>query len=218
MNPLVFLRRTVVTLLACMVVVGVLIVGARPAHAHSDLVAAEPAPNSIVGAAVSSVTLQFSAPFLFIAPGVTITNTGGQVIPSTPRIDGNRALVTPTAPLTAGTYDVTWNIRADDGHESTGAYSFSIAASVTAPATVTTAGAPVPSSTVAPVTVPTSSTTTTQPTTTSTAPPSSKDDRARNPFALGIYALVAAVVVAIGALVGGITALVRRSRRSRRSS
>lgn len=182
------------------------------AFAHADLTSSNPAPNSLMSTAVTQVVLTFSEPITLVQPGVTVSN-GNQTINTTPTLNDRTVTAVLATPIGAGTYDVTWNIKAADGDTQTASYSFSIAQGVVAPAatggsaatTTTTVGA---STTTSTVLVEPRDASTSTPTTTE-APRSSSTNTAQNWL---IYALAAAGIVIVAVVIGGIVRLIRKRR------
>lgn len=202
-------RHRIVTGLAALgLVLVALIARPSPAFAHTDLDSATPVPNSVVATAVSEVVLNFSGPVVLFGDGVTVSN-GPQVIRTSPSISGSTVTAKLATPIGAGSYDVTWNIKGNDGHEVTQSYSFSVAAGVVAPIT---APGPLPETTAtsAPEGASTTSTTAAaDPTTTTTTPPKKKSSSTALPN-WALYAIPAALLVGVAAAIGGLVRLVRK--------
>ena len=101
---------------------------ARPALAHSDLVAAEPEPGAQLAASPAEIRLTFSEP---VADGSRIVVLGEnfeQVEGLVPQFnpEAPEQVYTPLPPLAPGVYTVQWAATSDDGHEVNGTYSFSV--------------------------------------------------------------------------------------------
>ena len=202
-------RRAAGTLIAALAVG--LLAAPQSAFAHADLESANPAPNSVIGTPVTQVVLTFSEPVTLVQPGITVDN-GSTKIATTPTLNDKTVTAVLATPIGGGTYDVTWNVRAADGHEGTGSYSFSIAAGVTAPpatsAPVTTAvGAPT-TATSNELIQPRDASSSTRPATT-TAPAKESTGTARNWL---VYVIVAAGILIAALVIGGIVRLVRKRR------
>jgi methionine-rich copper-binding protein CopC len=106
-----------------------------PAFAHSRLVTATPAPNS-VGSAPSILHLQFTERLVgqFSSVSVAMTGMPGMTmnapvkIPATTSLsaDGKRLVVKLARPLAAGTYRVDWHVASIDTHRTQGGYAFQV--------------------------------------------------------------------------------------------
>lgn len=100
------------------------------AQAHAHMTAANPAANATVPAGVKSVTLQFNEPVMARFSGFDVTAANGSKVALAPvAVDpkGRKALTANLkAPLTAGTYKVTWHVVSADTHRMQGAYSFKV--------------------------------------------------------------------------------------------
>lgn len=175
------------------------------AHAHADLVSANPAPNSVAAAAVDKIVLTFSESVVLFGSGVTVSD-GQQTYTTTPSITGKVVSAALASPLGGGTYDVTVNFTSSDGHQSTSSYPFSIAASVVVPTTV-----PASSTTGAPTTTSAATTSTAAPTTTTTVAPKPASSTSRVPN-WTIYAAIGVGMIAVAFAVRGIVVLIRRRR------
>ncbi len=100
---------------------------ASPVQAHARLVSATPGDRATVTAPrVVSLTFneRFAAPF----STVEVEDGRGRAITLTKTVseDGRTLGGRFAAPLSAGTYRVTWAIAAADGHRMTGNYSFTV--------------------------------------------------------------------------------------------
>ena len=112
----------------------VLLATAGTAHAHPKLVSATPAPNATV-AKPARVELRFSERLMpnFSGADVVMTGMKGMAhppmkVPATAAVapDGRTLVVTPQAPLTAGTYNVAWRVVSADTHRITGTHAFAV--------------------------------------------------------------------------------------------
>lgn len=175
------------------------------AHAHADLISANPAPNSVATAAVEKIVLTFSERVVLFGSGVTVSD-GQQTYTTTPSIAGNVVTAALASPLGGGTYDVTVNFTSSDGHQSTSSYPFSIAANVVVPTTV-----PASSTTGAPTTTGAATTSTAAPTTTTTVAPKPAEPSTQLPN-WALYAAIGLGMVGVAFAVRGIVVLVRRRR------
>lgn len=117
-----FSRTAVFTLGLC------LAAGSALAHAH--LKSATPAVNSTVSVSPTELELAFSEGVNLKFSGVKLTGPDKKAFGTgEPKLGagGDTVLVVPiTAPLAAGSYRVEWRALANDGHKTTGSYSFSV--------------------------------------------------------------------------------------------
>jgi methionine-rich copper-binding protein CopC len=105
------------------------LVVAAPTDAHGLMVRAVPAPGSAVHGSPGEVTLSFSqtlerdfsAARVLDANGKTVGMTDKQVMTGDARL--LRVLLPPLAP---GSYSVKWRVLSEDGHVTSGEYSFDV--------------------------------------------------------------------------------------------
>ncbi|AIG01779.1 putative copper resistance protein [Pseudomonas fluorescens] len=112
---------TTVTLLASLL-------GASAAFAHAHLKTTMPAVDSTV-AAPADLRLVFSEGIEATFTKVSLSKDGTEVAVKgleTPDADKKTLVVTPAAPLGAGTYKVEWQAVSVDTHKSAGSYSFKV--------------------------------------------------------------------------------------------
>jgi copper resistance protein C len=120
-----FLRRTLVTLV---LVAATPIFADSLALAHAKLVRSDPKPNSII-AAPRIIKLTFSEKIAPAFSGFTVAMTDGMAVGITAKVgdDGKTVTGTPTGPIMAGKYNVSWHATAvDDGHRTQGTYNFTV--------------------------------------------------------------------------------------------
>jgi methionine-rich copper-binding protein CopC len=118
---------------------------AAPAHAHTDLVGADPAPGSVLGGAAADLTLSFTDPLVAEGTQIVVRDASGTDLAGAPAVSGTQARVPLEALRGPGRYQVTYRVVGVDGHPVTGAYSFrvdrgapaarAVAAGATAPLT-----------------------------------------------------------------------------------
>ncbi|KAA0945639.1 MULTISPECIES: copper homeostasis periplasmic binding protein CopC [unclassified Pseudomonas] len=104
------------------------LLGASAAFAHAHLKSATPAADSTV-AAPKDVRLTFSEGIEATFTNVSLSKDGTEVAVKgleTPDADKKVLVVTPAAPLAAGTYKVEWHAVSVDTHKSEGRYSFKV--------------------------------------------------------------------------------------------
>lgn len=104
------------------------------AQAHPKLLSASPAPNATV-AKPARVTLQFSEKLMPKFSGADLMMTGHAGKTHAPMkitavaavgADGRTLVVTPKAPLAAGSYSVAWHVVSVDTHRVTGNIAFAV--------------------------------------------------------------------------------------------
>lgn len=108
---------------------------ATPAMAHSKLVTATPAANSVVSSP-SRLQLQFSERLVGQFSGVSLAMTGMPgmsmkapvKIPVTTSLsaDGKGLVVKLAKPLPAGSYRLDWHVVSIDAHRTQGGYAFQV--------------------------------------------------------------------------------------------
>lgn len=104
------------------------LLGASTAFAHAHLKSSTPAPDSTV-TAPADLRLSFSEGVEATFTKVSLSKDGTEVAIKgleTPDADKKTLVVTPAAPLAAGTYTVQWNAVSVDTHKSEGTYSFKV--------------------------------------------------------------------------------------------
>lgn len=115
---------------------------ASPAAAHAFLVQTSPEAGERLGAAPSSIQLQFSEP---VAGGerLTVKTLAGQQVPAggVHLAHGDLVLEASLPKLSDGIYIVSWQALATDGHLSVGEFAFGVGGSGAVPEVV---GGPVP--------------------------------------------------------------------------
>lgn len=100
------------------------------AAAHSELVAAEPAPGAQLAESPTEIRLSFSEPVAAASQIVVLGENFQQVEGLVPQYNPAEPNVvyTPLPPLAAGVYTVQWTAASADGHQISGSYSFSVGA------------------------------------------------------------------------------------------
>ncbi|MBB5659931.1 copper homeostasis periplasmic binding protein CopC [Brevundimonas halotolerans] len=108
-------------------VASALALSASPVLSHARLVSATPASGAVVSAP-RTISLTFSERFAAPFSNVEVEDGRGRAIALTKTVseDGKTLGGSFAAPLSAGTYRVTWAIAAADGHRMTGNYSFTV--------------------------------------------------------------------------------------------
>ena len=104
------------------------LLGASAAFAHAHLESATPAKDSSV-TAPKELRLTFSEGVEATFTKVSLSKDGTEVAIKgleTPDKDKKTLVVTPAAPLAAGTYKVEWHAVSVDTHKSEGTYSFKV--------------------------------------------------------------------------------------------
>jgi methionine-rich copper-binding protein CopC len=173
---------------------------APPAQAHNVVVSTEPAANSTLTQAPTSVTLHFEEPPVAGGTAIVVRGPAGGVVTSgTTTLTASDATVA-VAPLTeSGVYTVAYRSASDDGHTITGTYTFTV--------TLSAAETPTPSPTPTPTPTATPSATENTGTLSSSASSSaSTGSSASGPGALP-WVLGGLVLLAVA---GAVLALLRR--------
>jgi methionine-rich copper-binding protein CopC len=104
------------------------LLGASAAFAHAHLQSSQPAADSSV-AAPRDLRLTFTEGVEATFTKVSLSKDGTEVAVKglqTPDADKKVLVVTPAAPLAAGTYKVEWHAVSVDTHKSEGTYSFKV--------------------------------------------------------------------------------------------
>ncbi|SDU90598.1 copper homeostasis periplasmic binding protein CopC [Pseudomonas mucidolens] len=104
------------------------LMGASAAFAHAHLESSMPAADSTVSAP-SDLRLTFSEGVEATFTKVSLSKDGTELAVKgleTPDTDKKTLVVTPAAPLAAGTYKVEWHAVSVDTHKSAGSYSFKV--------------------------------------------------------------------------------------------
>jgi methionine-rich copper-binding protein CopC len=103
---------------------------AASAQAHAKLVGADPSAGGVARPGLESLSLAFSEPVSAALTGATVTDARGAAVPSSARLKPKTdatLLVMLKAPLKPGVYTVAWRaVASDDGHRTTGVYSFTV--------------------------------------------------------------------------------------------
>jgi copper transport protein len=112
------------------VVVAVLVATAPAASAHAVLLSTDPAPQTTVKTAPSSVKLVFSEAVEVSFGAVRVFDVDANRVDtgSISRAQGNREVVVPVRSLKDGTYTVTWRVVSADGHPVHGGFTFYVGA------------------------------------------------------------------------------------------
>lgn len=106
------------------------LVGTAPAFAHAHLISETPADKAVVTVAPTILTLKFSEGVALKFTGVKVIGADDAPVPlGTESLDPNdgTALTVPLAAVLApGVYSVAWHTLSNDGHKSSGAYTFTV--------------------------------------------------------------------------------------------
>lgn len=120
-------RRAVLIASPLLVLLGVLLSGARGASAHDWLVSSTPAAGQRLDAAPAVVTLVFSDDVLDLGDEVIVVDPRGHDWASgSPQIVGRRLSVPLTPELPPSAYQIRWRVVSADGHPVTGLISFTV--------------------------------------------------------------------------------------------
>ena len=166
---------------------------AGPASAHTTLKQSDPAANAVVAVLPEVVRLTFSdtPP---IVPKVTVRDADGVEVNSSPISPRGNTVLQPVKSAKAGRFTVRWELTSSDGHKTNRSFTFT----VTAPSPV--ASPTVPVVPVAPSGSPsaTSAAASSTPGASTTTSVALASDSAAPGGSWGVWALVAAVLVAAG--------------------
>lgn len=124
------------TTIACALVL--VVVGAIPSAAHSELIDVQPATDSVV-AAGDLVTLSFSAVLLEIGAEVAVTDASGAVTSVPVGFPTTQSVEFTMPEIAGGAVSVAWRVVAEDGHPIEGVLTYVAEAppSASAPASAT---------------------------------------------------------------------------------
>lgn len=109
--------------------VAVAFAATEAAEAHAKLVSADPPANGVAKAAPQNLDLLFSEEISGKLSGAVVKGADGKPIPVTTMTekDGKGLMVMMKAPLNPGAYSVDWHaVASDDGHRTSGTYSFTV--------------------------------------------------------------------------------------------
>jgi len=118
---------------------------ARPAWAHNQLRASDPAAGAVLADPPAQVVLEFTESLNPTYTTIVVTGADSHPVPTTePVISGTRGSVAFTQPLADGAYTVAYRVVSRDGHPVQGAFSFTVGRaavpSTAAPSTAAPAG------------------------------------------------------------------------------
>jgi copper resistance protein C len=105
------------------------IVVAAPVYAHTKLMTANPAPNSVVKKAPHRITITFNEPVLTRFVTIAVTGPAGKLHTMGVEVDPkNKARVSTVVHGGGkpGAYKVEWSAAGSDMHKMTGTYSFTV--------------------------------------------------------------------------------------------
>lgn len=123
MNRRPVLKAALALVAACAVLFG----SASPASAHAELVTTDPGSDSVVAAAPTEITLQFSERVAVQPDGIRVlTGTGERVDMGTASASGSVATSPLKSGLGDGGYVVSWRAISADGHPIRGSFTFSV--------------------------------------------------------------------------------------------
>jgi methionine-rich copper-binding protein CopC len=113
---------------AALVAVAAFALPVGAAHAHTELVAADPAPAASVAPGAVTVSLTLRPLSAAPDPAVSVRDAAGGDLAAGPAVmvDAETVCV-PTAPLPPGSYTVEYTVTAEDGHRLTDGYAFTVA-------------------------------------------------------------------------------------------
>ena len=97
------------------------------ASAHARLISGTPKAGTTV-AAPQALTLRYSEAIVLAASSVKVARASAPVASGPLGLDKTKRVVTVplTGPLAPGAYRVTWHMKTEDGHETDGAFAFTV--------------------------------------------------------------------------------------------
>ncbi len=111
-------------------VLAALLIGGLPAHAHSQLVDAEPRPNLSYKTSPKQITLTFNEELMDLgskANVITLTTSRNQRVSTKPtKVVANQLVAELTGRLKPGRYITWWRALSADGHPISGKFSFTV--------------------------------------------------------------------------------------------
>lgn len=122
-------RRVLLSLAACVVIVVLGLAGAGPAGAHAVLTTSSPGDGQVLSMPPKQVRLEFDEPVSASLGGLTVLDTEGvRVDEGDPAVDSSGRILTVTLPdaLGDGTYIANYRVVSADGHPVTGAIVFGV--------------------------------------------------------------------------------------------
>ncbi len=135
------MRRIAVALAAVLVV----LLPGTPAQAHAQLVSSDPAGQSTLAAAPTSVTLTFNERLNPDFTTIVVSDAAKQrIATSAPAVDRAQGTVTLTGALGNGAYTVAYRVVSVDGHTVQGSYPFTLNDPALPPAAAPSAAAAAP--------------------------------------------------------------------------
>ncbi|MBT9258067.1 copper resistance protein CopC [Phycicoccus sp. MAQZ13P-2] len=121
-------RRRVPRLLAVvLLLLGLAVVTATPAAAHTGLESSTPADGSTLRRSPTTLVLRFADP---VVPGTAVgalSGPGGRTSLRAPTVRGATVRMTLAEPAAPGRYRLAWRVVADDGHPVSGTLRFEVA-------------------------------------------------------------------------------------------
>jgi copper transport protein len=121
------LRFGLAASLATVILAAVVVVPARTARAHAELLSSDPPAGAQLEVAPAAVTLQFNESVTFVAGSIRLIDASGTTLDGVgvPIHPGGGATASATLPaLVEGGYVVAWNVVSADGHPASGAFTF----------------------------------------------------------------------------------------------
>ena len=123
-------RRLLVAAAALLLGTTTALAVAGPAVAHDRLVSSDPAAGATVVESPAAVTLTFSADVVADGAFVQVTADGADLGDLPVAVDGETVTATLPADLPNGSYEVSWQVTASDGHGIADVLTFTLAVPV----------------------------------------------------------------------------------------
>jgi copper transport protein len=123
-------RASIATLVAVVVTLFGVVVGATPVSAHTSFVGSDPANGAVVAEPVGEITLEFTGVSKEAGDGFVVLDPSGQVRePTSVTTADDKVFVLAFDPaLDGGVVGVRWSVRAGDNHPIEGSFSFTVGA------------------------------------------------------------------------------------------
>ena len=116
-------------LLFAAVCLGGVLLPARAAFAHVELASSDPANGAIVSGPVAEITLDFSVAASPAGEGIVLYDANATPVAATAEmVTETKARIVPDEPLGAGTWAVSWTMKAPDAHPRSGGVEFVVSA------------------------------------------------------------------------------------------
>lgn len=120
-------------MIAALLGLALVFVGANPAAAHAVVVDVVPEPDSVLSDSISEVRVSFNEPVSVEVEGIEVLDDSGSPVSGRAESQNTDAVFIADADFGEGTHLVSWRVVSDDGHPITGAFTFSVGQKTQAP-------------------------------------------------------------------------------------